>query len=63
MEKEGFTRGITFFEENELEISLLATDRHKQIGKWVRENMFDTAHRYDFWHVAKGIMTLLKGQF
>ena len=35
--------------------SSLVTDRHYQIAKWVRENLPDTDHRYDIWHMAKGI--------
>jgi solute carrier family 8 (sodium/calcium exchanger) len=55
MEKEGLERGIKYLESQELEVGLLVTDRHSQISKWVRENMPDTTHRYDIWHVAKGI--------
>jgi solute carrier family 8 (sodium/calcium exchanger) len=55
MEKEGLIRGVRYLEEQELEIGLLVTDHHTQIAKWVRENMPDTTHRFDMWHVAKGI--------
>ena len=39
MEKEGFVRGIHFFQNNDLTIKLLVTDKHKSIAKWVRENI------------------------
>jgi hypothetical protein len=35
-------------------IATLVTDRHPQINKWVRENLEDTLHMFDIWHVAKG---------
>jgi hypothetical protein len=53
MEKEGFTRGISFFEQMGLDIDLLITDRHRAIAKWIRENLPDVEHKYDIWHVAK----------
>lgn len=56
MEKEGLVRGINNLESQELEVGLLVSDRHSQISKWVRENMPDTMHRYDIWHVAKGVI-------
>ena len=53
MEKEGLVRGLDFFKRNDLSIELLVTDRHKQINAWLRNNLPDTQHRYDVWHVAK----------
>lgn len=35
-------------------IGLIVTDRHHQISKWIQENMIDSTHRYDVWHLAKG---------
>ena len=55
MEKEGFIRGLNIFDENDLPIKLLVTDRHRQLSKWIRENMSDTEHRCDVWHVAKSM--------
>ena len=37
---------------------MLVTDRHRQIAKWLRENVH-AAHYYDVWHVAKGTNSLL----
>ena len=54
MEKGGFIRAVHFLEEQDLEVSVLVTDRHRQIAKWVRENLPSTDHRYDLWHMAKG---------
>lgn len=53
MEKEGFIRGMKTFEENDLRVKMLVTDRHVQLAKLVRENYSEIQHRYDIWHVAK----------
>lgn len=55
MEKEGFIRSVDFIESKGLKIEKLVTDRHLQIQKHVRENMPNTTHNYDVWHVAKGM--------
>ena len=36
-------------------IHKLVTDRHRQIAKWLRENLPQILHCFDVWHVAKGI--------
>ena len=46
MEKEGLIRSVEF--------KTLVTDRHTFIRKWIRENMAQTKHCFDVWHVAKG---------
>ena len=33
----------------------LITDRHRQIAKWLRENVPNIMHCFDVWHVAKGL--------
>ena len=53
MEKEGFIRGVKFFEDQDLDIKLLVTDRHTAIAKWIREKLPDVEYKYDAWHVAK----------
>lgn len=55
MEKEGLIRSVSSFNRNGIRIAALVTDRHVQINKWVRENMADTIHYFDVWHVAKGL--------
>jgi len=54
MEKEGLIRSARFFESKNIKIKTLVTDRHVQIVKWVRENLTETTHNFDVWHVAKG---------
>ena len=53
MEKEGLLRAVHNLHQRKLKISLLVTDRHRQIAKWVRENLSEADHRYDIWHVRK----------
>lgn len=60
MEKEGFIRSITNIESKGLKIEKIITDRHLQIQKHVRENMPNTTHNYDVWHVVKGIFSYNK---
>ncbi len=52
MEKEGLVRGIKLLEENGVSIGVLATDRHRQIEKWLHYEP-DITHKYDVWHMAK----------
>ena len=54
MEKEGLIRCVRFLEGLGLSIGSLITDRHPVVQKWVRENLPNTNHFYDVWHVAKG---------
>ena len=37
MEKEGLYRLMEFLKGEVLQISVLVTDRHKQINKWIRD--------------------------
>ena len=53
MEKEGLVRSMKFLRKKKFGVATLVTNRHKQISKWVRENMPSTDHRYDIWHLAK----------
>ncbi|KAI8495211.1 hypothetical protein Bbelb_271970 [Branchiostoma belcheri] len=56
MEKEGLARAIDFIRRNcTLQIGKIVTDRHLQIAKWIRENLPETCHLYDIWHIAKGL--------
>ena len=53
MENEDLIRGIHFLQKKKLKINTLVTDQHKQIAKWVKENLPSTDHCYDIWHLAK----------
>ena len=54
MEKHGLIKCVeSIFHESGLQIQTLVTDRHPQITKFVRENMKETEHVFDVWHVFK----------
>lgn len=55
MELEGLIRAINCIHDEGLVINTLVTDRHTQISKWVRENLTESDHRYDVWHLAKSL--------
>lgn len=54
MEKAGLERSIEFFRHHNIPIKTIITDGHKMIAKWIREQMPETTHHLDVWHVAKG---------
>ena len=51
MEKGGLKRVLGFLKEMEVHVSVLVTDRHKQINKWLRDNHSEIKHYYDVWHI------------
>ena len=55
MEYEGLVRGLQFLEENNVQIGTVITDRHKQINRYLSEVYPDIDHRYDVWHISKGM--------
>ncbi|XP_041474440.1 uncharacterized protein LOC121423188 isoform X2 [Lytechinus variegatus] len=56
MEKEGLRRGLAKLEELNVRVDTLVTDRHAQVAKWLRENYPEITHKYDVWHIAKGLL-------
>ena len=55
MEHEGLVRALQFFADKQVQIGTVVTDRHKQISKYLREVHPDIEHRYDVWHISKGM--------
>ena len=55
METEGLSRAIDFSSANSLTIHTLVTDRHKQITKFIGKKHPNIEHRFDVWHVSKGM--------
>lgn len=39
-----------------LSIPIFVSDRHRGIGKWLRESHPSVQHFFDQWHIAKGIV-------
>ena len=59
MEKEGLARALDFLIANSLEVGTLITDRHSQISKFVGKQFPAIEHRYDVWHISKGLLVSL----
>ena len=59
-ELKGLKRSVAFLTSHNLQTSVMVTDRHLSIQKWIRENMPDSRHFYDVWHVAKGLSKKLE---
>eukprot|EP00105_Crassostrea_gigas_P027708 XP_011449140.1 PREDICTED: uncharacterized protein LOC105343451 [Crassostrea gigas] len=55
MEKRELELAVRWLQEHHLQIGIIITDRHLQIQKWIKENLPQTTHYYDVWHVAKGL--------
>ena len=53
MEMTGLKRMLEHLGTWDLKVGTLVTDRHRQIAKWIKENLDETRHCYDIWHVAK----------
>ena len=58
MEKEGLIRVIELQKKKKSKVGTLVIDQHRQIAKWVKENLQSTDHRYDIWHLAKCMINL-----
>ncbi|XP_053390057.1 uncharacterized protein LOC128552984 [Mercenaria mercenaria] len=61
MELEGLQRAVSNLKKEGISITEIITDRHLQIQKWIRENLPETRHSFDVWHIAKGIKKKLIG--
>ena len=55
MEHSGLVKALKFLANKFVQIETLITDQHKQIAKYMREHKPSVDHRYDVWHVSKGI--------
>jgi solute carrier family 8 (sodium/calcium exchanger) len=55
MEHEGLKRSLEFLVNiKKLVVSVMVTDRHTQIKKYLRTKWGGIKHWFDCWHVAKG---------
>ena len=55
MEHQGLVNALKFLADSSVQVETLVTDRHKQKAKYMREHEPSVDHRYDVWHVSKGI--------
>ncbi|KAM7291272.1 uncharacterized protein ISCGN_027845 [Ixodes scapularis] len=53
MEKEGLVRSLDFLKKKDITVRSLTTDRHRSIGKHMREQEPGILHYFDVWHVSK----------
>lgn len=53
-EVQGSCNMENYFEQNGVQIGQIVTDRHFQVARWLLENLPETTHNIDVWHVAKG---------
>ncbi|XP_026100436.1 uncharacterized protein LOC113071285 isoform X1 [Carassius auratus] len=56
-ELEGLKRSVDLLRGKDLHLATLITDRHRQVAKWVREELSPegTRHYFDVWHIAKSL--------
>ena len=54
-ELEGLKRMVASLTSKRFHVAAMITDRHRQCSKWIGENMQNTKHYYDNWHVWKGM--------
>ena len=55
MGKEGCLRSISFLARKGLTVKTAVTDRHPQTQKLFCDNMPETNHYYDGWHIGKSL--------
>ena len=55
MELIGFKRTMEDLKNDSIEIETIATDRHVQIRKYLKDNHPNINHQFDVWHLAKNI--------
>nr|XP_021325191.1 uncharacterized protein LOC101884910 isoform X1 [Danio rerio]XP_021325192.1 uncharacterized protein LOC101884910 isoform X1 [Danio rerio] len=58
MEKEGLHRCLQELERRGVKVNTLITDRHPAVMKYLRESRPDVLHKFDAWHMAKGLISL-----
>ena len=49
-------RGIKKIKDSGLKMEVFISDRHVQNRKWIKEELPETKHYFDIWHVAKGTL-------
>ncbi|XP_057297107.1 uncharacterized protein LOC130626005 [Hydractinia symbiolongicarpus] len=60
LELQGFKNCLEQLSSDNYPVGRVATDRNRQIAKWIRENRLDIMHRYDPWHFAKNMKAKLR---
>ena len=60
MELKGLQKMVQLFNQFNITVTALVTDRHRQIQKWIRENWQTVHHYFDCWHIAKSLKKKLQ---
>jgi len=60
LEVKGFINCLEQFDKDSFPISTVATDRNRQLAKWLREERPEIEHTYDLWHFSKNIKSKLR---
>ena len=55
MEKMGFKKALASLKNQGINLEQITTDRHTQIGKYMREEEPTINHQFDVWHFVKNI--------
>ena len=54
MKLESLKRQLAYFEESNVEVKKLITDRHTQVSAYMARERPNIKHTYDVWHSTKG---------
>lgn len=60
LELQGFRNCLEDLESDSFDLSAVATDRNRQLVKWLRENRSAINHCFDPWHFSKNIKSNLR---
>ena len=60
LELVGFINCLKQLSDNSFSVDTIATDRNKQLAKWLRDERPDIKHCYDPWHFVKNIKSKLR---
>ncbi|KAG0424546.1 hypothetical protein HPB47_028228 [Ixodes persulcatus] len=55
MEVEGLERALNYLKVQDMSVEVLVTDRHSEAKAAMKKNHPEIKHRFDVWHVAKGV--------
>ncbi|XP_064469150.1 uncharacterized protein LOC135383732 [Ornithodoros turicata] len=55
MEREGLQRSLQYVFKQGMTVGMLVTERHNDVKSFMRKAHPSVKHRFDVWHVAKGI--------
>ena len=60
LEMKRFENCLRELEKDNLNVEIIATDRNRQIAKWIKVERPSIKHKFDPWHFAKNIKARLR---